>query len=126
MAIFFLDAWSGFKQNSSSAIYPSIRTDSKHKILEEPPVSDLKNKNQKIKKRKILDSINHKIYRFDNTEQSQLIYVNVKIGLPNTIIRWARLGLVTGIVLPIGVVSYTHYRKCSSLHLSYWQASLHC
>ena len=96
----------GFKQNSSSAIYLSIRTDSKHKILEPPIITNWKKKN-KLKFITILNSVNHKIYRFKETEEPQLVQINVKMGLPNTVTKWARLGLVSAIVVPISLILFT-------------------
>ena len=96
----------GFKQNSASAIYLSIRTDTKHKIIEKPVISNWKKK-KKLEFVTILNSVNHKIYRFKETEKPQLIQINVKMGLPNTVTKWAKLGLVSAIVVPISLVLFT-------------------
>ena len=94
----------GFKQNVSSAIYLSIRTDSKHKILGNPTLTN-RASDKNIKYTTIFDNTNHKTYRFNETTETQLIHISVKMGLPRTVIRWAKLGSGTAIVALSGIIS---------------------
>ena len=94
----------GFKQNSSSAIYLSIRTGSKHEISKKPVITD--RKGDKIDYITIFDSTNHKVYRFDETAKPQLIHVIVKARLPKIITRWATLGLIVAGTVPTSLIAF--------------------
>ncbi len=89
--------------NSPYAIYLSIKTDSKHEILEPPKIEDWK-KGEPPKFITILDGINHKVYRFEEAEDPQLVRVNVKMGVPRTVTKWAKFGLLTAIAVPTSMI----------------------
>jgi len=92
----------GFKHGATSAIYLSIRTSSKYS-LKEPQLRDLRLR--KIPDhRVILEDNRHKIYRFSDTPDPQLIEVIVKVGLPPTIKKWAQLGLTAAVAIPSFII----------------------
>jgi hypothetical protein len=92
----------GFEHGATSAIYLSIRTSSKYS-LKKPQLRDLRLR--KIPEhRVILEDSRHKIYRFSDTPDPQLIEIVVKVGLPTTIKNWAQLGLAAAVAIPSSII----------------------
>ena len=89
----------GLKRNSLSAIYVSIKSNPKHEILGSPKIINVAG-NKQLDFISILDEVNHKIYRFEETEDVQFIEIDVKMGVPNAVISWAKLSGISAIVIP--------------------------
>ncbi|MGI0102501.1 MAG: hypothetical protein ACREA7_07905 [Nitrosotalea sp.] len=96
----------GFDHGATSAIYLSIKTNSKYEIGEKPRIIDLRSSKEPTLTH-IIDDQRHKVYRFSETEKPQLIEIVVKIELPTMIEDWAQLGLFAGIVLPLFLILLT-------------------
>lgn len=96
----------GFHQSTSSSIYVSIKTDTKYKILEEPVINN-RTKKKLPDVKTILDSIQHKIYRFGETKDPLLIEIFFKVGLPQTVRKWAKLGLFIALTIPSALIGFT-------------------
>jgi hypothetical protein len=93
----------GFEHGATSAIYLSIRTSSKY-TLKESQFRDLRLR--KVPEYKvILEDTRHKIYRFSDTPNPQLIEIIVRVGLPSTIKNWAQLGLAATIIIPSSIMA---------------------
>ena len=93
----------GFEHNSASAIYLSIHTDTKYEIKEKPTITNWLKKDEP-NFNTILNSPNHKIYRFKETNEAQFIKTSVKMGLPDTIIQWTKFGFGSAILIPISLI----------------------
>jgi hypothetical protein len=52
----------------------------------------------------ILEDSRHKIYRFSDTPNPQMIEIMAKIGLPPTIKNWVHLGLASAIIIPSAIL----------------------
>lgn len=101
----------GFIQNKTSAIYISCKANSTYRIHGEPTIRNwAKTGNPKYKI--ILDSIRHKVYRIEGTDQPQLIQITIMIGMPNTIRHWSSVGVIAGMIIPsIMLVSIIYTQK---------------
>jgi len=95
----------GFTHNKTSAIYMSFKTNSTYRIHGEPKIRNWA-KTGRPKYKEILNSVGHKVYRFQETDEPQLIQVTVIVGMPNTILKWTSVGLASGILIPFYMLSY--------------------
>ena len=93
----------GIVQGDESSLYLSVKTNDKYEIYPNPEIID-RATDGKIDHRKILDDERHKTYRFGGNFFTQVIQVTVKIGLPKMIRTWAKLGLISTIVVPLAIV----------------------
>ncbi|MFZ0511539.1 MAG: hypothetical protein WAM14_08030, partial [Candidatus Nitrosopolaris sp.] len=98
----------GFEHGATSAIYLSVKTSSKYRITETPTIRDLRLRRRPTY-RTIIEDDRHRIYRFAETENPQFLEVIIKIGLPQTIQKWAQLGLIAILIIPTTVFTLTIY-----------------
>jgi hypothetical protein len=98
----------GFKHGATSALYLSVKTSSKYRITETPAIRDLRLRH-KPDYRAIIEDDRHKIYRFMETENPQFLEVVLKIGLPQTIQKWAQLGFISVLIIPTIIFIMTIY-----------------
>jgi hypothetical protein len=89
----------GFQHGATSAIYLSIKTNSKYEIHPQVELNDLRLRKTPVHKI-ILHDNRHWIYRFSETPDPQFIEIKIRIGLPDAVKKWAHLGLASGTFMP--------------------------
>lgn len=96
----------GSHQGSTSSLYLSVKVDPKYVFIKEPSFKNLSS-NGKVEHVKVLNDNRHKIFRFAETPESQLIEISFTIGKPKDVKDWLSLGLLSAIVPPLILLGLT-------------------
>ena len=89
----------GSKQKSTSSLYLSIRVDPKYRIASEPTFNDLTSNNP-VEKIDILSDERHKVYRFTEKKDAEVLETTIHVGKPKDIKNWLTVGFLSAIIPP--------------------------